>query len=292
MDCRQGREPRIRRFNIFDQISLEIFNKWSFSSVQNLAKMICIPPTTICWQLTNFMSFIVRYLHWVPHKLSPAQLAARAQMSNELLEIIRSAKRQGWQYFITFDKLYFYLSINHEIIWLPEGKTSREIGRHMIQVKNMMFTIAWNFSSFTLSTLSKRKMSNTTCYVKYILQLIFMFHVELWQNHFVIHADNARLDTPRISHLFYESNSLKIVAYSPYSLDLAPSCFFLFDYVKNSMKGDFYASEQAFLLEIHTILREILLAILEAAFKKWMERLILIASHKSHYYVWSKSCLI
>jgi hypothetical protein len=88
------------------------------------------------------------------------------------------------------------------------------------------------------------------------------------------------------------SNSFKIALDSPDSLDSlnsldsldsAPLCFFLFNYVKHSLKRDSYASEDAFHLEIHTILREILLTILEAAFKKWIERLLLIASHKSYY---------
>jgi hypothetical protein len=51
--------------------------------------------------------------------------------------------------------------------------------------------------------LPKREIFNIICYVKHFLQLFFEFHIESGQNHFVIHADNVKLYTARMSHIVW-----------------------------------------------------------------------------------------
>jgi hypothetical protein len=46
------------------------------------------------------------------------------------------------QYFITLDELWFYLSIDYEIIEFPDGELSPEKEKYMIQARKMMVTIA------------------------------------------------------------------------------------------------------------------------------------------------------
>jgi hypothetical protein len=87
----------------------------------------------------------------VPYKLNDAKLAARGQMSNELLTILRSAEHQAWQYFVILDESWFYLSTDYEIIELPDGESFPEMEKHMIQARKMMVIIAWIYFDFTLS---------------------------------------------------------------------------------------------------------------------------------------------
>jgi hypothetical protein len=81
-----------------------MLEKRLFSSVQDLARRTCILPSMVDQRLTNSMSFIVNHLRWILHKLNEAQSAARVQMSNELLRIVRSVQHQDWQFFLTFDE--------------------------------------------------------------------------------------------------------------------------------------------------------------------------------------------
>jgi hypothetical protein len=46
-----------------------------------------------------------------------------------------------WQYFVTFDESCFYLSIDYEIIELPDGESLPEKEKHMIHARKMMVTI-------------------------------------------------------------------------------------------------------------------------------------------------------
>jgi hypothetical protein len=60
---------------------------------------------------------------------------AKVQMSNKPLKIMRLAEDQNWQYFVTFNKSWFYLSTNYEIIRLPDDEMLSEMEMHMIQAK-------------------------------------------------------------------------------------------------------------------------------------------------------------
>jgi hypothetical protein len=86
----------------------------------------------------------VKHLRWVPHTLTDTQQAQRITLSNQLLLEIRSIKHQRWQFIITFDKSWFYLSTGHEQIWLGSDENPPERAKHTIQDKKILVTIAWN----------------------------------------------------------------------------------------------------------------------------------------------------
>jgi hypothetical protein len=61
----------------------------------------------------NYSVVMIYELYWlcreasslVPHKVNDAKLAAKVQMSNELLTILHSAEQQGWQHLVTLNEL-------------------------------------------------------------------------------------------------------------------------------------------------------------------------------------------
>jgi hypothetical protein len=75
---------------VIAQAILKKLQELPSSSVRELAKRRCIPLTTFYRRLANSMRFVVKHLRLVLHKLNEAQLAAKVQMSNELLGILPS----------------------------------------------------------------------------------------------------------------------------------------------------------------------------------------------------------
>jgi hypothetical protein len=71
-------------------------------------------------------------------------------MPNDLLRIVRSAEHQGWQYFITFDELWFDLSIDSEIIELPDRQSPQK-GRGIDSGKKQWSQSHEIFTGFTFS---------------------------------------------------------------------------------------------------------------------------------------------
>jgi hypothetical protein len=57
---------------------------------------------------------MVKHLRWVPHILTPPQKTEGAALLIELLRQLRSIEHHGWQFIITLDESWFYLSTDHE----------------------------------------------------------------------------------------------------------------------------------------------------------------------------------
>jgi hypothetical protein len=125
-----------------------------FSSGQDLAKRVGIPPSTVHQRLTNSLSFVAKHLRHrnnlcinyyfldvVSKRVqeiargTEAQLAARVQISSEGLRIVCSVQHTGWQSFLTLDESWFYFSTDHGIMWLRENEPPAQREKHMIQAK-------------------------------------------------------------------------------------------------------------------------------------------------------------
>jgi hypothetical protein len=153
----KAEKTEMKTQDVVAQAILAVLEELPLSSVRELAKRKCIPPTTVYRRLTNSMRFIVKYLRWVPHKLNEAQLATRVQMSNEMLRIVHSAQHQGWEFLLTLDESCFDLSTDHEIICLRESEPPTEREKHMIQAKKKIIAIAGICMVFILLTPFQKK---------------------------------------------------------------------------------------------------------------------------------------
>jgi histone-lysine N-methyltransferase SETMAR len=104
-----------------------------------------------------------------------------------------------------------------------------------------MFTIVWNPRGFHLiKVLEKGCKFNTGYYLAEILEPL-----PQWRSNeaagnkrqLLLHADNARPHTAKLSIQYFNENRMKSSPYPPYSPDLAPSDFYLFGYVKRCFAG-------------------------------------------------------
>jgi hypothetical protein len=78
-------------------------------------------PGTIVWQYLYSTGF-VHNLRLVPHELSPSQKAERVEMALELQQVLQSAKHRAWSYFLTGDESWFYYTIDHCHMRIPDGE--------------------------------------------------------------------------------------------------------------------------------------------------------------------------
>jgi transposase len=90
--------------------------------------------------------------------------------------------------------------------------------------------------------LPKGRTFNAEYYRDNILAALTQLQPEDDGRKLVVHADNARADTSQKCRTFCEENGLWLASYRPCSPDLAPSDFFLFGYVKESLKEMLFPS--------------------------------------------------
>jgi hypothetical protein len=127
--------PDISPSKAINDAILDALEKQPFLSIRELAKLTCIPRTTIHRHLTKSFDFVLKHLRWVPHRLTHIQKNQRVELSKELLCQLRSMQHQGWQFIITFDESWFYLATDHEQMWLRPEQVPPERIKHTIQDK-------------------------------------------------------------------------------------------------------------------------------------------------------------
>jgi transposase len=89
----------------------------------------------------------------------------------------------------------------------------------------------------------------------------------------VVRADNARPHVAKRVKQYLEDNNLKSAPHPPYSPDLAPSDFFLFDHVKRLLQGTELQTAEELLDAVVRILADIPFETLMATFHEWLQRL-------------------
>jgi hypothetical protein len=100
----------------------------------------------------------------------------------------------------------------------------------------------------------------------------------------VVRADNARAHTAQKRQTFCKENGLRLAPHPPYSPDLAPSDFFLLDYVKKCLKGTALPSYEELLDAIGEVVTGIESETFTAVFEHWMERLECMSKNNGDYY--------
>jgi hypothetical protein len=122
----------------------------------------------------------------------------------------------------------------------------------MVQSPKMMIIIVWSLIDFhAVDVLPKGRKFNAHHYISVILQSLTDWHigeVAATDRKLIVHADNTRSHTVKVSLAFIEQNGMKRTAYMPCSSDLLPSDFFR--YIKGILSDRSFQSADNLLSEI------------------------------------------
>jgi hypothetical protein len=95
----------------------------------------------------------------------------KRDLSQKLLQILRTQKARSWADIVTLDESWFYLATDYELIWLDQGGKVPERERYLIQSPEFMLIIAWNPSGFyVVDVLQKGQKFNAGYDVSAILE--------------------------------------------------------------------------------------------------------------------------
>jgi histone-lysine N-methyltransferase SETMAR len=141
-----------------------------------------------------------------------------------------------------------------------EMKSSRKRTIHNL-IKKFMLTIVWNPRAFHLTKVleNDRKFNPGYCIAEIVEPLSQWRSIEAGGNErkLLVHADNARPHTAKLSTQYFNENRMKSAPYPPYSPDLAPSDFYLFGYVKRCLAGLLFEDADQLLAVVEGVLEAI-----------------------------------
>jgi histone-lysine N-methyltransferase SETMAR len=121
-----------------------------------------------------------------------------------------------------------------------EMKSSRKRTTHN-SIKKFILTIVWNPRGFHLiKVLENGRKFNAGYYIAEILEPLSQWRsIEAAGNEqkLLVHADNTHPHIAKLSTQYFNENRMKSAPHPPYSPNLAPSGFYLIEYVKRCLAG-------------------------------------------------------
>jgi hypothetical protein len=106
------------QFDGCDEAILLALARQQFASIRELARQTHLPQTTVHRRLTQSLRLRVRHLRWVPRLLSHCQKLDQVTLSQLFSSVLEQQERRPWHHMVTLDESWFYLNMDHELIWL------------------------------------------------------------------------------------------------------------------------------------------------------------------------------
>jgi hypothetical protein len=123
-----------------------------------------------------------------------------------------------------------------------------------------MLTIVWNAQVPFDQGSRKSRRFNTNYYIAEILEPLSQWRSKeaaANERKLLVHADNARQHTAKLSTQYFNENRMKSARHPPYSADPAPSDFYLCGYVKRYLAGLSFEDADRLLAALERVLEGI-----------------------------------
>ena len=227
---------------------------------------------------------------WIPHELTDENRQERVAACHENLAKVSEGKLRLCD-IITGDELWLYLrQIGHKqsnASWVAECKSARVlVKRDRFESKNL-FYIFFRSTGFVYVGYVEKGQTITGDY--YIQNCLKPVENEMRRqrpksgltNLKLLH-DNARPHVQKAVKGHFNQVGITTIRHPPYSPDLAPCDFWLFDLIKQKL-GD-HTDPESQKREITRILRDIPDQEYKKTFEKWVERMQLCINNNGHYF--------
>ena len=227
---------------------------------------------------------------WVPYDLNSDQKALCVTICKENLAKFKEGK---WRIcdIITGDESWIYhmqIGRKHSnASWVAEGESPRTtVRRSQFEAKSMITVFFKSIGPVLIDCLDKGETIDHKYYIKYCLTPAIQ---EVWEQrpisgttNFKILHDNAKVYVAKKVKSYLEEEGMATIRHPPYSPDLAPCDFWLFDKIKLSLTD--HASAQSLKKQITEILMSIPKEEYRKTFEKYLERMQLCINNKGEYF--------
>lgn len=227
---------------------------------------------------------------WVPHFLSEKNRVDRVRACSEWLNKFKS---EAWRLcdIVTGDESWFYWRQigrkQSNASWVAEGESPRTVVRRdRYEPKTMVSVMFRRGGVEQITYWGKGDTITSDSYIedclKPLVRTINKQRPTYGCKNLKFHQDNAKPHVAKKVITFLEGHEFIIMDHPPYSPDLAPSDFWLFDFIKARLSD--HASEESLMSAITAICNSIPKEELIKTFDKWIERLELCIKFKGDYF--------
>ena len=200
--------------------------------------------------LRNTLKLKKRPAKWIPHLLTDNQKVRRLCGSRDLLARFRRSPTLADRV-ITGDESWFWCyqpqTKRSTLAWLRSNERRLQKPVQDCYVRKVMVIVFWDSQGVVhREFMADGRGINAAAYLQTMRDLrekIRCRRGQLWRHQsFWIHHDGAPVHHSALVWQFLANTNTKILPHPPYSPDLAPSDYFLFNRLKKSMRGEVFQS--------------------------------------------------
>ncbi len=268
----------------------DLVNKDPHISIDYIADILDVSHGSVDTILKQHLGLRKISSRWVPHQLTQQQ---RQQRIDICVENLTKFENGTWRLcdIVTGDESWFYhrkISSKQESqAWVPVGGSPPTVvKRHLFEKKTMFIIFFMTSGALLVHQVPVGTSVNAEYYRdKCLKSLINKLHKKRpasTKNHVKLHHDNARPHVNNIVINYLQQEKIKTMPHPPYSPDLAPSDFWLFNYLKRSVGTypDATSLARALSRTVNSIPKEEY----QKTFHKWIERMKLCIEHQGDYF--------
>ena len=195
------------------------------------------------------MGMIQKMSHWVPHELKDRDVERRKTICELLLE---RQKRKGFLHRIDTgdEKWIYYENPKRKKAWVKSGESGPSQPKRNIHCAKVMLCIWWDMKGVVYhELLTPCETINGERYRRQLMHLKQALIIKRpdWGNRhdkLIFQHDSARphIAKPVKNHL--ENVGWEVLPHPPYSPDIAPSDYYLFDCMNNDLIGQRFTSSE------------------------------------------------
>jgi len=250
-------------------------------TLQELSDLSGISSTAVGRILSDYLNMTKVSARWVPRMLDAEKKQNRITTSQAMLTRHFANQNNFLTSIITVDETWIPL-------YNPETKQQSKQWKHVYSpppkkfrtaasAEKVLYAIFWDSDGVILAHPVPKGQTITGQYYKELIELQLLPAVEqsrprMCNSNFRLHHDNAPPHTSRVVTEFLIEKRIETVQHPPYSPDLAPSDFWLFPNMKNSLRGTRYSSRSALGSAIFQWTKHTPKESFAGAYQDWMKR--------------------
>jgi histone-lysine N-methyltransferase SETMAR len=186
---------------------------------------------------------------FVPRFLTAEMQHHRFEICKENLKIFNRFGDRFLENIITMDEtalsLYVPESKRESQEWkFPGEPSSKKMRSSTSHRKSLMLSVFWDANGIILSDFARNGVRIDSAYYSNLVQSARKLRRKSRVSKLYYLHDNAPIHTSVVSTSKIESCGLELLRHPPYSPDLAPSDFYMFNHLKKSLRGQHFASKE------------------------------------------------
>jgi len=268
----------------------ELINDDPHISIDYIAAMVDISHGSVDTILKHHLHLRKISSRWVPHTLTQAERQQRIDICKENL---RKFENGTWRLcdIVTGDETWIYhrriKSKEESKAWVAMGQSPpTTVRRQQFERKSMFVIFFMTNGPLFIHEVPPKTSINAIYYRDACLtQLVKKLRKKrpLSATHGIkLHHDNARPHVKNIVFDYLQANNIHVMAHPPYSPDLAPCDFWLFNRLKRNL--DTYPDSTSLARAVTKDLTSIPIDEYQKTFHKWIERMKLCVEHDGDYF--------